>query len=409
MKNTENDIVIVGSGLGGLACGSILSKAGYKVCILEKHYQIGGCLQNFKRKGKIFDTGMHYIGSFGEGEILNKLFKYFGIYDKIVAKRLDEDAFDILTFGNEKFAYPQGVENFRNKLFEKFPEEKDGINKYFEKINEIYNSVDILNLREIRNDNLGIKNSMDVNAFEFHPHAAVILAAPLVVHRGGEDEGVPDLAALHDAGATLVRLDGVVPVEESVVVQDDPLVQVDRRGGQASQGRQPDVGGDEFQVVGAGVAVRPVYDQVVGAAGEGGGQFGVRPDEAGIGVAPVQEEDVVVDEGIHVGQPGPELEGVPRGDVQLVDVLGPLLGPGGAGVPVDQGGAPGGVVDEAARHADAQVDGLPGRAVEGGALVLEPRHGRLGVGSPGHVKDRGKQGRGDQKEARREKQHASEW
>ncbi|NJO92866.1 MAG: NAD(P)-binding protein [Chloroflexia bacterium] len=45
------DVVIIGAGLGGLACGSILSQHGYKVCILEQHYQIGGCLQSFKRKG----------------------------------------------------------------------------------------------------------------------------------------------------------------------------------------------------------------------------------------------------------------------------------------------------------------------------------------------------------------------
>ncbi len=39
------DILIIGSGLGGLTCGSILSKEGYKVCILEQNPIIGGCLQ----------------------------------------------------------------------------------------------------------------------------------------------------------------------------------------------------------------------------------------------------------------------------------------------------------------------------------------------------------------------------
>ncbi len=161
------DIVIIGSGLGGLACGSILSQHGYKVCILEKHYQIGGCLQNFKRKGKSFDTGMHYIGSFDEGEILNKLFRYFGIFDKIEARKLNEKAFDIITFGGEEYRYPQGVENFKNNLLEKFPEESEGINAYFSKILEINNSIDILNLREVSDFSLGIKHSMDISVYEF--------------------------------------------------------------------------------------------------------------------------------------------------------------------------------------------------------------------------------------------------
>ncbi|HPT12003.1 MAG TPA: NAD(P)-binding protein, partial [Bacteroidales bacterium] len=68
------DVIIIGSGLGGLVCGYILSKNGYKVGIFEKNNQIGGCLQTFKRKGVSFDTGMHYIGSMEEGQILHRFF-----------------------------------------------------------------------------------------------------------------------------------------------------------------------------------------------------------------------------------------------------------------------------------------------------------------------------------------------
>lgn len=55
--------IIIGSGLGGLSCGVILARNGYDVSILEQHYQIGGCLQCFSRKGVKFETGMHFIGS----------------------------------------------------------------------------------------------------------------------------------------------------------------------------------------------------------------------------------------------------------------------------------------------------------------------------------------------------------
>ena len=45
----HSDVVIIGSGLGGLACGTILAKEGYKVCILEKNKQNGGNLQTYVR------------------------------------------------------------------------------------------------------------------------------------------------------------------------------------------------------------------------------------------------------------------------------------------------------------------------------------------------------------------------
>ena len=37
----EYDIVIVGSGLGGLLCAAILGKEGYRVCVLEKNNVAG--------------------------------------------------------------------------------------------------------------------------------------------------------------------------------------------------------------------------------------------------------------------------------------------------------------------------------------------------------------------------------
>ena len=45
------DVVIIGSGMGGLACGTILSKEGMKVCVVEKNRTIGGCLQSCRRRG----------------------------------------------------------------------------------------------------------------------------------------------------------------------------------------------------------------------------------------------------------------------------------------------------------------------------------------------------------------------
>ena len=45
-NSNKYDIAIIGSGLGGLACGHILSSEGYRVLILEREAQPGGCLQS---------------------------------------------------------------------------------------------------------------------------------------------------------------------------------------------------------------------------------------------------------------------------------------------------------------------------------------------------------------------------
>ena len=59
------DVIIIGSGLGGLECGYILARQGKRVLILEQGNQPGGCLQSYKRKGMSFDTGFHYVGGLG--------------------------------------------------------------------------------------------------------------------------------------------------------------------------------------------------------------------------------------------------------------------------------------------------------------------------------------------------------
>ena len=68
------DIVIIGSGIGGLVCGGILSREGYRVCVLEKNKQIGGSLQTFSREKEIFDSGVHYIGGLNKGQNLYQIF-----------------------------------------------------------------------------------------------------------------------------------------------------------------------------------------------------------------------------------------------------------------------------------------------------------------------------------------------
>lgn len=138
MKQEEYDVVIVGSGLGGLACATILAKEGYTVCVLEKNKQIGGTLQTFVRDKVIFDSGIHYVGGLDKGQTLYRLFDYLGIMDQLNITRMDEDAYDVVSFGDQKeYHYAQGYERFTKNLLKDFPEEETAIYTYFENIKEV--------------------------------------------------------------------------------------------------------------------------------------------------------------------------------------------------------------------------------------------------------------------------------
>ncbi len=56
----QYDVVVIGSGLAGLTSANLLARQGYKVLLLEHHYQLGGMATWFKRRrGHIFDISLH--------------------------------------------------------------------------------------------------------------------------------------------------------------------------------------------------------------------------------------------------------------------------------------------------------------------------------------------------------------
>ena len=122
------DVVSIGSGLGGLECAHILSKAGMSVLLLERGTQAGGCLQSYRRHGLAFDTGFHYVGGLDEGQSLHSAFRHLGLLH-LPWQRLDNH-FDRVTIGNQTFSFAQGYDAFVETLTVAFPAERDALNRY---------------------------------------------------------------------------------------------------------------------------------------------------------------------------------------------------------------------------------------------------------------------------------------
>lgn len=57
--NDNYDVIVIGSGLGGLTTANRLAYCGHTVLLLEHHHRLGGLATWFKRKGHIFDISLH--------------------------------------------------------------------------------------------------------------------------------------------------------------------------------------------------------------------------------------------------------------------------------------------------------------------------------------------------------------
>ena len=134
----QYDVIVIGGGLGGLSCGVMLSKEGLKVCVLEQHSVIGGCLQSFRRNGRVLDTGMHYVGSLSEGQIMHQYFKYLGVIDDLNLRKLDENGFDHFHFmDGTSYRYAMGYDRFIDTLAEQFPEERHNLGQFVKNFQKI--------------------------------------------------------------------------------------------------------------------------------------------------------------------------------------------------------------------------------------------------------------------------------
>jgi all-trans-retinol 13,14-reductase len=130
----EWDAIVIGSGMGALTTAAMLSlHADMRVLMLERHYVAGGFTHSFHRPGYDWDIGLHYIG-----QVQNPRWDVRKAFDHLtncgVRWAAMPDVFDRAIINGRSFDFVTGVEPFRHKLKEYFPNETDAIDKYLRAI-----------------------------------------------------------------------------------------------------------------------------------------------------------------------------------------------------------------------------------------------------------------------------------
>jgi len=134
--NGPYDAVVIGSGIGGLTTAACLSRAGYKVLVLEQHYTAGGYTHSYARNGYEWDVGVHYIGDMGVHRTLaRRLFDYI-TDSKLEWAPMDEN-YDRFFLGDKVVNLRAGKEGLRHSLLSSFPDEKNAIDRYLGLLNKV--------------------------------------------------------------------------------------------------------------------------------------------------------------------------------------------------------------------------------------------------------------------------------
>jgi phytoene dehydrogenase-like protein len=136
------DAVVIGSGIGGLACAGMLAAQGGKVVVLEQAMAPGGYLTSFRRGGFTFDAAVDCIAGLDPNGLLTWLLCALGMGGRLTPIRLDP--IRVSRFPGLTIQVDASLPAYIDRLSGHFPSERRGIAAFFRRAGEIYDAVEAM-------------------------------------------------------------------------------------------------------------------------------------------------------------------------------------------------------------------------------------------------------------------------
>jgi all-trans-retinol 13,14-reductase len=133
------NIIVIGSGIGGLSASILLSLLNFKVTVVEKNPLPGGLMRSYRRAGIDCPVGVHYVGALGKNELLGKMFHVLGIpVDELFTPMGQEGIIDRYIFDDLIFDLPTSLDALEKNLRSAFPDDTASLNIIMKNLREIF-------------------------------------------------------------------------------------------------------------------------------------------------------------------------------------------------------------------------------------------------------------------------------
>ena len=144
--NTNWDVIVIGSGIGGLVTASQLAAKGAKVLVLERYLIPGGSGGSFQREGYTFDVGASMIFGFGEQGHTNLLTRALADVGQRCDTVPDPAQLEYHLPGGLNVAVDRDYESFVARLTSLFPHEATGIRAFYDTCWQVFRCLDAMPL-----------------------------------------------------------------------------------------------------------------------------------------------------------------------------------------------------------------------------------------------------------------------
>jgi all-trans-retinol 13,14-reductase len=132
---TAFDVIVIGSGIGGLACAVAPSRSGRTVLVLEQHFVAGGLTQTFSREGFTWDVGLHYLGDMHEGGGARRVLDWLS--DEAIHFSPVGVVYDTVHFPEGfEVLFPGTQAALKLELQERFPASRAALEAYFSAVED---------------------------------------------------------------------------------------------------------------------------------------------------------------------------------------------------------------------------------------------------------------------------------
>ncbi|MDF5725508.1 MAG: carotene isomerase [Rhizonema sp. PD37] len=147
------DVIVIGSGIGGLVTATQLAAIGAEVLVLERYLIPGGSAGSFDRVGYRFDVGASMIFGFGQNGTTNLLTRALKAVNVSLEVIPDPVQIHYHLPNDLVLKVDRDYEKFLQNLIAYFPHEKQGIRRFYDECWKVFNclnSMDLLSLEEPR-------------------------------------------------------------------------------------------------------------------------------------------------------------------------------------------------------------------------------------------------------------------
>jgi prolycopene isomerase len=140
------DVIVIGSGIGGLVTASQLAAKGAKVLVLERYLIPGGSGGSFRRAGYTFDVGASMIFGFGQKGHTNLLTRALADVGEHCTTIPDPAQLEYHLPGGLSVAVDRDYESFIAELTARFPHEAKGIRAFYDTCAQVFHCLDAMPL-----------------------------------------------------------------------------------------------------------------------------------------------------------------------------------------------------------------------------------------------------------------------